>query len=102
MRRPRQESEALSGSCRARGLQGGDQGRVLTLLGEFQTGVVIPLLQLLLPVEVQRVDDPLGVVLSGSDHVALVLLRLEGHGREAALRNPRDLAHVTQDAGEYL
>jgi len=65
--------------CRGR-LEGGDEGGVLTLLRQLKAGVVVTLLQVLLPVAVERVDDALRVLRPSVDDVARLLLRFVGGG----------------------
>jgi len=60
-----------------------DKCSILTLLREFKPCIVVPLLQVLLPMAVERVDDALRVGLSRVDDVARLLLRLVGRGGEA-------------------
>lgn len=53
-------------SSRGGSLQGGDKFRILPLLGEFEACIIVPLLEVGLPVLVQRIDDALGVHLAGT------------------------------------
>jgi len=65
--------------CRGR-LESRDECCVLSLLREFEASVVVTLLQVLLPVAVERVDDALRVLRPGVDDVARLPLRLVGRG----------------------
>lgn len=78
----------LGPSCGSSRFEGCNKFSILLLLREFETRVIVPLLEVSLPVAVKGVDNPLSVVLTCAHDVALVLLHLEADAGEATLDAP--------------